>query len=143
MNLDAMYARYGVPNDLLVNLNISNCTVRDVPVRPVYNIGEVSELRISRVVWTISRLLLSKFFERLFIKYIVKDFHPLVFFYTLGLIAFPSGLLTGLYLFFYRIAVGPVSVTSALFSIFLMITGLQFLLFAMWFDMENNKSLKG
>jgi len=143
VDLDSMFPRYGMPNDLLVELNICNCTVRDVPVRPVYDIGEVSEIRIPRVIFTISRLLISRFFVRLFEKYIIQDFHPLVFFYSLGLIAFPSGLITGIYLFIYRVVSGPVSVTSALFSIFLIITGLQFLLFAMWFDMENNKNLKG
>ncbi|MBT6716539.1 MAG: glycosyltransferase family 2 protein [Nitrospina sp.] len=143
VDLDNVYPRYGMPNDLLVKLNVADCTVRDVPVRPVYNIGEVSGIRISRVVITISRLLLHCFFSRLVDKYVIRDFHPLVFFYTLGLIAFPAGFITGIYLFLYRIFTGPVSTTSALFAAFLIISGLQFLLFAMWFDMENNKSLKG
>jgi hypothetical protein len=68
---------------------------------------------------------------------------PLVFFYTLVLIAFLAGSITGVYLFLFRIFSGPVFTTSALFSAFLIISGLQFLLFAMWFDMENNKGLKG
>jgi glycosyltransferase involved in cell wall biosynthesis len=143
VDLDNIYPRYGMPNDLLVKLNIAECSVRDVPVRPVYNIGEVSEIRISRVVVTISRLLVHCFFNRLIGKYVIRDFHPLVFFYTLGLIAFPAGALSGFYLFMYRIFSGPVSTTSALFSVFLVMSGLQFLLFAMWFDMENNKHLKG
>ena len=143
VDLDNIYPRYGMPNDLLVKLNIADCSVRDVPVRPVYNIGEVSEIRISRVVVTISRLLVCCFFSRLLEKYVIRDFHPLVFFYTLGLIAFPTGALAGFYLFFYRIFSGPVSTTSALFAAFLVMSGLQFLLFAMWFDMENNKHLKG
>jgi glycosyltransferase involved in cell wall biosynthesis len=143
IDLDKVYPRYGMPNDLLVKLNIADCSVRDVPVRPVYNVGEVSEIRISRVVITISRLLLRCFFSRLVEKYVIRDFHPLVFFYTLGLIAFPAGFIAGVYLFLFRIFSGPVSATSALFSAFLIISGLQFLLFAMWFDMENNKNLKG
>lgn len=143
IDLDKVYPRYGMPNDLLVKLNIADCSVRDVPVRPVYNVGEVSEIRISRVVITISRLLLRCFFTRLVEKYVIRDFHPLVFFYTLGLIAFPVGFITGVYLFLFRLFSGPVSTTSALFSAFLIISGLQFLLFAMWFDMENNKNLKG
>ena len=143
VDLENIYPRYGMPNDLLVKLNIVDCSVRDVPVRPVYNIGEVSEIRISRVVITISRLLVNCFFRRLVEKYVIRDFHPLVFFYTLGLIAFPAGAFTGFYLFLYRIFSGPVSTTSALFSVFLVMSGLQFLLFAMWFDMENNKHLKG
>ncbi len=35
-----MYPRYGQPNDLLVRLNVFEFRVRDVPVSPVYNIGE-------------------------------------------------------------------------------------------------------
>ena len=143
VDLKNVYPRYGMPNDLLVKLNIVDCSVRDVPVRPVYNIGEISEIRVTRVVITISRLLVTCFFRRLVGKYVIRDFHPLVFFYTLGLIAFPAGALTGFYLFLHRIFSGPVSATSALFSVFLVISGLQFLLFAMWFDMENNKHLKG
>lgn len=143
VDLDNIYPRYGMPNDLLVKLNIADCSVRDVSVRPVYNIGEVSEIRISRVVITISSLLIRCFFNRLIAKYVIRDFHPLVFFYTLGLTAFPVGALSGFYLFLYRIFTGPVSTTSALFSVFLVMSGLQFLLFAMWFDMENNKHLKG
>jgi glycosyltransferase involved in cell wall biosynthesis len=143
VDLENIYSRYGMPNDLLVKLNITECSVRDVPVRPVYNIGEVSEIRISRVVITISRLLVQCFFSRLVGKYVIRDFHPLVFFYTIGLIAFPAGAISGFYFFLYRIFSGPVSATSALFSVFLVISGLQFLLFAMWFDMENNKHLKG
>ena len=143
IDLDNIYPRYGMPNDLLVKLNIAECSVRDVSVRPVYNIGEVSEMQIFRVVVTISRLLVKCFFRRLVEKYVIRDFHPLVFFYTLGLLAFSTGSLSGFYLFIYRIFLGPVSTTSALFAVFLTMSGLQFLLFAMWFDMENNKHLKG
>ncbi|PIQ97130.1 MAG: ribonuclease BN [Nitrospinae bacterium CG11_big_fil_rev_8_21_14_0_20_56_8] len=143
VDLDGIYPRYGMPNDMLVQLNIANCTVRDVPIRPVYNIGERSGIRVRKVLFTISGLLVTRFFERLMEKYVIRDFHPLIFFYTLGLIAFPAGFITGLYLFFFRIVQGPVSTTSALFATFLIITGLQFLLFAMWFDMEYNKHLKG
>jgi len=140
--LDRIYPSYGMPNDLLVKLNTAEQRVCDVPIRPVYNIGEVSGIRVSRVLVTISALLVRCFFQRLFEKYVIRDFHPLVFFYSLGLLAFPSGMLIGVYLLFYRLASGPVSATSALFSAFLVISGLQFLLFAMWFDMESNRHLK-
>ena len=53
----AMYRRYGQPNDLLISLNIQNFTVRDVAVRPVYGVGEVSGIKIKRVIFTISRVL--------------------------------------------------------------------------------------
>jgi hypothetical protein len=42
----------------------------------------------------------------------------------------------------YRLLAGPVATTSALFAAFLMISGLQSLFFAMWFDMDYNRHLK-
>jgi len=79
-----MYRRYGQPNDLMVRLNIYNFRVADVPVEPVYHVGEKSGIRIRKVIFTISWLLIKMFLWRMKEKYIIRDFHPLVFFYTLG-----------------------------------------------------------
>ena len=140
--LEKLYPRYGYPNHLLVMLNVFGQRVRDVPVRPVYNIGERSGIRLWKVIPVLSWLLVKCFFWRLREKYIIRDFHPLVFFYLMGLILFPFGLFFGLYLVWHRIFAGPVSPTSALFATFLFISGLQALFFAMWFDMEYNKDLR-
>lgn len=142
LDLDSLYTKYGFPNDMLIKLNIHNFKVRDISVRPVYNIGEDSGIRLYKVIPKISWLLVKGFFRRLFEKYVIRDFHPLVFFYIMGLILFPAGFLFGLYLLYLRIFSGPVSATSALFSAFLIITGLQSLFFAMWFDMDYNKHLR-
>jgi glycosyltransferase involved in cell wall biosynthesis len=142
ISLDAIHNRYGMPNDLLIKLNIANLRVRDIQVRPIYDIGEDSGIRIWKHAPIISLLLMRGFLGRLFNKYIIKDFHPLVFFYLLGIVLLPTGLISGTYLLFHRILAGPVAVTSALFSAFLFISGLQSLFFAMWFDMEYNKHLK-
>ena len=66
---DRMYRRYGQPNDLLVTLNIHDFQVCDVPVNPVYNVGEISEIRIHKVIFTISWLLFHNFCRRLAIQY--------------------------------------------------------------------------
>jgi glycosyltransferase involved in cell wall biosynthesis len=139
---DLMYKRYGQPNDQLVRLNIEGFKVRDVPIRPVYNIGEKSGIKPIRMIPRLAWLLFRLFLFRMFHKYVIRDFHPLVFFYLSALVILPVGLLLGGYLLYYRLAFGPVSETSALFSAFLTITGLQFLFFGMSFDMENNKELK-
>ena len=139
---ERMHRRYGQPNDLLVRLNVHSFRVRDVPVRPVYGIGEVSGVRpillIPRLVWLLFRL----FFHRMLHKYVIRDFHPLLFFYFSGLILLPTGIGLGSYLLVRRILVGPVAGTSALLAAFLVITGLQFIFFAMWFDMDYNKDLR-
>lgn len=142
LDLDSIYKKYGMPNDLLIKLNINNFRVRDVSVRPIYNIGEKSGIRLWKVIPTISWLLAKGFVKRMVEKYIIRDFHPLVFFYFLGICLTPSGLLLGLYLFCLRVMGYGVTATSALFSAFLIISGLQSLFFAMWFDMEYNKHLK-
>jgi len=142
IDLDSIYKRYGMPNDLLVKLNVYHFRVRDVPVQPVYGIGEKSSMKVYRVPFSLSFLLLKLFLWRIKEKYIIRDFHPLVLFYLLGFFLTPVGVLFGCYLLLFRIFVGPVAATSALFAAFFAISGLQSLFFAMWFDMEYNKELK-
>ena len=142
IDLDGVYKRYGMPNDFLVRLNVYGFRVRDVSVSPIYGIGERSGIRISKVIFTLSFLLLKLFLWRLKEKYIIRDFHPLVLFYSLGFILTPVGFVFGCYLLIYRLLIGPVAATSALFAAFFAISGLQTLFFAMWFDMEYNKELK-
>jgi glycosyltransferase involved in cell wall biosynthesis len=142
INWDQMYRRYGQPNDLLVKLNIYNFRVCDVPVRPVYNIGEKSGIKPLRMIPKLSWFLFRLFIYRMIQKYIIRDFHPLIFFYGMAFALLPIGFLFGFYLLVYRLLSGPVAATSALFATFLFISGLQSLFFAMWFDMENNRHLR-
>jgi glycosyltransferase involved in cell wall biosynthesis len=142
IDLDSVYKRYGMPNDFLVRLNVYHFRVRDVPVNPIYGIGERSGIKIYKVVFTLSLLLLKLFLWRLKEKYIIRDFHPLVLFYLMGFVLTPIGIVFGCYLLIYRLFIGSVAATSALFAAFFAISGLQSLFFAMWFDMEYNKELK-
>lgn len=141
---DKMYKRYGQPNDLLVRLNIYNFRVKDIPIKPIYGVGEKSGIKPLRMIPKLSWLLHKLFAYRMVQKYVIRDFHPLVFFYAFGYILFPSGFLLGMYLVIRRLFFNSqVAETSALFAVFLIIMGIQFILFAMWFDMENNRELNG
>ena len=142
LDLDRVYTGYGFPNDLLVHLNVWNARVRDFPSRPVYGVGERSGIRYHRVVPRISWLLLRGFFWRLGQKYVIRDFHPLVFFYAFGFLATLAGLVLGFLELAYRIAGNQVSVGTVVLIALLLISGSQFTLFAMWFDMESNKDLR-
>jgi glycosyltransferase involved in cell wall biosynthesis len=142
LDLDSIYKRYGMPNDMLVKLNVYNFRVRDVLVRPVYGIGEVSGVRPFRLVPRLSLLLIRLFGYRMFEKYIIRDFHPLVLFYFTGFLLLFAGLAFGVFVALYRIFVGPILDNTPLFSAFLIIMGWNSVLFAMWFDMESNKHLR-
>ena len=76
----------------------------------------------------ISWLLVKAFFWRLRQKYVIRDFH--------------AGLVLGILEIAYRIAGYQVSVGTVVLIALLLISGLQFALFAMWFDMEANKDLR-
>jgi len=139
---DSMYTRYGQPNDLLVRLNIYNLKVRDVPIKAVYHIGEKSEMKIRKVVFTISYLLLKKFLWRMKEKYIIRDFHPLVFFYMMGMLFFIFTVILTVRLIFYTWMNGILPPINTLAAMFAFMSSALFTLFAMWFDMESNKDLK-
>ena len=142
LDLDRIYRRYGFPNDMLVHLNVWNRRVRDYPSRPIYGVGEQSGIRFRKVVPTISWLLVKGFFWRLREKYMIRDFHPLVLFYGLGMFLFGAGLALGLVETVLRIAGNPITPATITLVALLIVSGLQLLLFAMWFDMESNKDLR-
>jgi glycosyltransferase involved in cell wall biosynthesis len=142
LDLDRVYPRYGFPNDMLVHLNVIDARVRDVPSRPVYNVGEQSGIRYSRVVPAISWLLLKAFFWRMWQKYVIRDFHPLVFFYVFGIAMFLAGLALGIAEVVLRILGNPIPPATVVLVALLLLFGSQFTLFAMWFDLERNKDLR-
>ncbi len=76
-------------------------------------------------------------------KYVIRDFHPLVFFYLLGIVmtvarprrsASPRPCCGSS-----ATAIPPATIVLVAL---LLIAGSQFTLFAMWFDMESNKDLR-
>jgi glycosyltransferase involved in cell wall biosynthesis len=142
LDLDHVYTGYGFPNDFLVHLNVENARVRDYPSRPIYGVGERSGIRYRKVVPRISWLLVKAFFWRLRQKYVIRDFHPLVFFYFFGFLSTLAGFVLGIIELAYRIAGYQVSVGTVVLIALLLISGSQFTLFAMWFDMETNKDLR-
>jgi len=142
INLDKIYKRYGMPNDLLIKLNLHDFRVRDVHVRPVYNVGEKSGIRLMRVIPKISWILFKGFWQRLFFKYVIKDFHPLIFFYLFSFFLLSATVPLTIRLFYIWAIKGDIPDINAMALVFTAISGLQTLFFGMWFDMEYNKELK-
>jgi hypothetical protein len=85
---------------------------------------------------------LKGFLWRLREKYVIRDFHPLVFFYAFGFVMTVAGLALGIAETALRIAGNAVTVGHRRLVALLLIAGSQFTLFAMWFDMESNKDLR-
>ncbi|MEW5693773.1 MAG: glycosyltransferase family 2 protein [Candidatus Hydrogenedentota bacterium] len=142
INWDIAWKGYGYPMDFLIRLNTVGARILDIPRSAIYLEGErQSQIKGLRYAIKVSPMLLRGYFWRLFTKYGFYNFHPLLLFFICGLTFLPAGLIFGFYLvykqFFIQIGVsGP----QAVFCALLIITGLQFLLFGMLFDMHENKS---
>lgn len=141
IDLDSLYPRYGFPNDILVQLNVFSFRVHDIPVKPVYGVGERSGIRLWKVIPTLSWLLFRRFWWRMMQKYVIHDTHPLVLFYLMGNTFILIGLYFGWLQVWARIHDVPPSLATTMLSALLLISGLQFVFFAMWFDMDYNKEM--
>jgi hypothetical protein len=86
----------------------------------------------------VSIMLFKKFLWRLKMKYMVLSFHPLVLFYIFGMILVPLGVLFAGYILAGKLLLGfPISANYPLMDAVFLITGIQFTLFAMLFDMQE------
>ena len=137
-----IYQSYGMPNDLLVKLNIAFCTMREVEIKPVYNVGEQSKMKVFKVIPRVTWLLIKSFFKRLWIKYLFRDFHPLFILYNfsflLGLLTIRYGAKIVWVKYFSERDVNPATLLAFMF---LFISSFQSLLFAMWMDIQDNERL--
>ena len=142
IRLYKIYKSYGMPNDMLVKLNIAFCTLKEVEIKPVYNIGEKSKMKIFKVIPKVSWLLIKSFFKRLWIKYLFRDFHPLFLLYNFGILLFIASIPLAVKIIdVWLIKSQALNPVTLLAFIFLFISAFQSLLFAMWMDIQDNERL--
>lgn len=134
---DTIYPWYGYCNDLLTKLNVFGFRVKDV-VMPARYGNEKSKIKYGRYMFKVSWLLLKNFLWRLKMKYLWLSFHPLILFYAFGIILAPIGLFGGAYSLYFKFVLGGSIFVRGVLSLLLFIIGIQFLSFAMFFDMQAN-----
>jgi len=142
IDIPGIYKSYGVPNDILVKLNIAYCTLREVPIKPVYRVGEQSKMKIGKVIPRLSFLLIKLFIQRLWTKYFLRDFHPVFLFYSFSF-------LTGVVSIPFLINIITILITEGratsqgIYTAFILLAlaSFQSLGFAMWMDITDNERL--
>ena len=141
IDVEDIYPTYGCPNDILVRLNVADMRVAEVPINPLYNVGEKSKMRIHRVIGPVLRLLARKFFWRVAQKHLVTNGHPLAFSYFFGFVA----LLMSMTLFgaaiARRIITGEHGTVTVFTAGMLAVIACQFLLTAFSMDSDANRHL--
>ncbi len=141
IKLYEIYPRYGMPNDMLVKLNIASCTLMEVDIKPVYGVGERSKMKVYKVVLPIIWLLKRSFLKRLWVKYLFRDFHPLFILYHFAFLLLILSIPYGIKILGLAVQGIEVNPLTALAFMFLFISGFQSLLFAMWMDIQDNDRL--
>jgi glycosyltransferase involved in cell wall biosynthesis len=141
IQLYRIYKGYGMPNDMLVKLNIAFCTLKEVGIKPVYHVGEKSKMKVFKVIPKVSFLLLRLFVKRLWVKYLFRDFHPLFLLYHFGILLGLASIPFAIKIIRIIAEGQEANPLTILAFFFLFISGFQSLLFAMWMDIQDNERL--
>lgn len=139
---DKAYKGYGYPGDFLIVFNAYGLKVKDVPRRAIYLKGErQSQIKIFKYILRVYPLYTKKFLWRLWTKYVLRDFNPLVFFYLWSFILIPLGIVMGIRVLIFAIK-GAAPTNETILTVLFLLLGIQFLMFAMMFDMQANEKLQ-
>ncbi len=137
LDIDDIYDDYGAAHDILIRLNVENMRIADVPLPASYG-EEESGIKYSSFVPNLSALLLRGFLWRLKTKYLVRDCHPFVLFYGLGILGGAIALVEGLR----SVVDSDSSPTRTLLAGVLFLVSASLVTFGMVFDLLDNQDLE-
>ncbi len=96
LDLGRLSKRYFFENDMLINLNIFDIRVLDVPMPACYG-DERSSMSLGRVLWSFPYYLLRGYWHRFYQKHILRDFSPVALFILTGTPLLMFGTVFGAY----------------------------------------------
>lgn len=137
INIDELYDDYGFSNDLLIALNVHNLRITDVEMEAKYG-EETSHIRYSRFIPRLSALLIRRALWRFKTKYIVTDFHPLVFLHVVGALGVAGVLVYACW----ALATASATALGGLLALLTLVVGSLSISLAMVFDRIDNKPLE-
>jgi len=137
LELEKLSKRYFFESDMLINLNIENCVVKDVSFPAKYE-DEVSSLSVTKVLFDFPSKLFKGFLKRIFYKYYIYDFNMASIYMLLGFPLFMFGFIFGSVSWYSSFTTGVLASTgSIMIAVLPIILGVQFLLQAISIDIEN------
>lgn len=120
--------RYFFENEMLIRLNIESARVLDCPMPAIYR-GEVSSLRIGKVLTYFPPLLVGGFCSRLLQRHVLRDFSIIVPLYLLGTLMAVFGFVFGSVRWIDSIRSGvPATTGTVMVATLPFILGIQFIL---------------
>ncbi|WP_372934196.1 glycosyltransferase family 2 protein [Mariniphaga sediminis] len=142
VNLEKLEKRYFFESDMLINLNIYNIVVTDVPIPARYG-EEISSLNIWGTMFKFPPKLIKGIVKRFFYKYLIYDFNMASVYVILGLPLFIWGVVFGVTKWIQNaIVMVETSTGTVMLSVLPLILGTQFLLAAINIDIESTPGKK-
>ena len=137
LDLDNIAKRYFFETDMLINLNLENCVVKDIAIPAKYG-EEESNLSIKNVILTFPPKMLRGLAKRIFYKYYIYDFNMASIYLLVGLPMFFFGVFFGSYRWIVAIIENIENSTGTIMlAVLPIILGTQFILQAISIDMAN------
>lgn len=128
---------YFFENDMLVHLNVLGARVVDVPL-PARYANEVSSMRISRILISFPGRLFCRYWWRIYERYTLRDFSPIVPFLVSGILLCGWAIAFGSWVWFQSWQTGVVASTGTVMLTALpLILGFELLLHAMLLDIYS------
>lgn len=137
VELDKLSKNYFFESDMLINLNIINAVVKDVPMPARYG-DETSSMRISRIITQFPIKLFKGLAKRIFYKYFIYDFNMASVYMLLGIPMFLFGVLFGIWEWLDSVINGTVKTAGTIMLVALpVIVSFQMLLQAVSIDINS------
>jgi glycosyltransferase involved in cell wall biosynthesis len=138
LELERLSRRWFFENDMLINLNVFNVPVADVPMPSRYG-DERSSMSIGRVLLSFPFHLFRGYWSRFYRKYVLRDFSPIALFMLAGLPLLLFGVLLGGYTWFQSWRLNRFASTgTVMLSVLPFIVGFQLVLQALVLEMRES-----
>ncbi len=138
IDLDAIARDYFFENDMLIWLNTADARVVDVPIKTLYG-DEVSDVRISRIMWSFPPRLIRGWFFRVARKYLLMDFGAIGALGIFGTVLTLFGGSYGAYRLIQANITGvPTTTGTVMFAVLPLIVGIQCLLQAFLMEVAES-----
>jgi len=137
LELDKLSKRYFFESDMLINLNIENKVVKDIPI-PAKYADEESSLNVGKILYQFPPKIAKGFLKRVFLKYFIYDFNMASIYTIFGFPMVVFGVIFGAVKWYESVISGMEATTgTVMLSVLPIILGVQFLLQAINIDISS------
>lgn len=136
IDFDMIQKGYSFENDLLINLNIFNVRIKDVPIPALYG-DEQSHIKLHKVIPHLLAALARGYFRRITQKYVLRSFSPVALFLAAGSILFFWGAGFGLFELIKHWGGEPAATGIIMMAVLPLLAGFELLLQAIVLDINQ------